>query len=59
MTKKQRKKKLRLLWQIKSLKEMKLIKMRIKFMESQYILKKDGLIDNMSNPSFISIWNLK
>jgi hypothetical protein len=59
MTKKQRKKKLRLLWQIKSLKEMKLIKMRIKFMESQYILKKDGLTDNMSNPSFISIWNLK
>jgi len=59
MTKKQRKKKLKLLWQIKSLKEMKLIKMRIKFMESQYILKKDGLIDNMSNPSFISIWNLK
>jgi hypothetical protein len=59
MTKKQRKKKLRLLWQIKSLKEMKLIKMRIKFMESQFILKKDGLIDNMSNPSFISIWNLK
>ena len=38
---------------------MKIIKKKRNLMESPYILKKDGLIDNMFNHLFIFIWNLK